>query len=170
MGKGSSSALLLHLAASVYAAAPALNDVLTATANLSSFQGILKTQYPELLTALEAYDANTNPITILGPSNAAFDKIPYYDVIGPAWASKNATQIENILNYQLIPGNHDSKSLNSSFQFLETQLQGGGIANVTGGQRIGAVLQPGAQPQVVFISGESSRSIVTQADIAFAGG
>ncbi|RMX75498.1 hypothetical protein D0869_11568, partial [Hortaea werneckii] len=42
--------------------------------------------------------------------------------------------------------------------------------SVTGGQRVGAVLQGGDPPQIVFTSGQSTRSVVSKQDIEFKGG
>jgi len=119
-----------------------------------------------VLKQLEAYDTS-NSITLIAPSNEAFDNTQYSTVVGPAFANNDTAAIEDILNYHMIPGNHSSASYNGSFQFLPTLLTN---CSVIGGQRVGAVLQGNQPPVIVYVSGQSSRSLVIQQDIAFVGG
>jgi len=144
---------------------PTLSDALTATADLSTLHDLLTSQYPDLLKKLEASDSKS-PITLCAPSNAAFDKIQNSDIVGPALANNDTATVENILNYHVIPGEHTSKTLTSSFQFLRTLLVDPSETGVSGGQRVAAVLQSGDPPEIVFVSGEGTRAVVSQQDIA----
>lgn len=156
---------LIHV--SIQSTPPSFTDVLSAQQNLSSFQGLLTSQIPGLLKQIQA---STSPLTILAPSNSAFDKIPYYPVIGPAWAAQDFSAIQDIMSYHVLPGTHSTDTMNSTFEYYETWLTNATFANVTGGQRVGGVVQAGYMPQMVWTSGFSSRSIVTNEDIAFDGG
>jgi len=163
----------LVLSASTLArATPSLSDVLSTTANLSSLNALLTAQLPDLLKTLEGYDSNTNPVTLIAPSNDAFLRLPDTPMLGPAFSDNDTVQINNFMLYHVVPGLHPSTSLNKdgSFQFLDTMLTSNNWTNVTGGQRVGAVLQGDAPPIVVFTSGLSTRSVVTNQDIEFTGG
>ncbi|TKA67859.1 hypothetical protein B0A55_08410 [Friedmanniomyces simplex] len=153
-------------------AAPSLSDILSTTANLSSLNDLLTNQMPDLLKLLEGYDSNTNPVTLLAPSDDAFMRIPYTDVLGQAFSDNDTAQIKNFMLYHIVPGLHSSETLNKngSFQYLPTMLTSNNWTNVTGGQRVGAVLQGNDPPIVVFTSGLSTRSVVSQQDIEFKGG
>ena len=146
-----------------------LSSVLSGHQNLSSFNDLLTGTLPHLLSSLQAA-TQAQPITILAPDNAAFAKIPYYSVVGPAWAAGDVGAQSNIIKYHVIPGDITSVSLTSNFEYLPTWLTNTSLTNVTGGQRIGAVMQAGAVKEMLFTSGESSRSIVKVADIPFNGG
>ncbi|KAK1070304.1 hypothetical protein LTR74_004220 [Friedmanniomyces endolithicus] len=165
------TALLLS-ASTLARAIPSLSDVLSTTANLSSLNALLTAQLPDLLKTLEGYDSNTNPVTLIAPSNDAFLRLPDTPLLGPAFSDNDTVQINNFMLYHVVPGLHPSTSLNKdgSFQFLDTMLTSNNWTNVTGGQRVGAVLQGDAPPIVVFTSALSTRSVVTNQDIEFTGG
>ena len=146
-----------------------LTDVLSQNANLSSFQSLLTDQFPQLLQTLETFNAD-NQITVLAPSNHAFDSIVYSDVLKAAFASNASTDLDNLVSYHVLPGNWNSETLNSSFQFLPTMTSGSNISAVTGGQRVGAVLQGGEPREIVFTSAAGTRSVATTKDIPFVGG
>jgi uncharacterized surface protein with fasciclin (FAS1) repeats len=165
--------LMLFIFTSIFshsaAATISLSDLLSTHANLSSLNSLLTTQLPDLLTGLEGYNSS-NQITILAPSDQAFANVPNVDVIGPAWTNNDTAELRDVLLYHALPGAHTPQSLNSSFHFLPTLFQSSNQTNVTGGQRIGAVLQSGNPPEIVFVSGESTRSVATEQDVAFSGG
>lgn len=147
-----------------------LTDALAAHANLSSLSTLLKSKAPQLLTQLETY-TSAHPITLLAPSNSAFENVVNNPILGPTIASNNVAAIENVLRYHVLPAQQlTSSSLNGTFKFFPTMLTSNNLTNVTGGQRIGGVLQGGEPPEIVFVSGESSRSVVLVEDIMFAGG
>jgi len=149
------------------AASESLGDVLSSQKNLSSFNELLTT---DLLDELERYDAEDDPITILAPSNHAFDMLPNVQTIGQAISDNNTAELENIMRYHVLSGIHSSQTLNSSFSFETSLLTAKNFTSVTGGQRVGAVLQGGDPPQIVFTSGQSTRSVVSKQDIEFKGG
>lgn len=152
------------------AASDSLGDVLSSQKNLSSFNELLTTQLTDLLDELERYDAEDDPITILAPSNRAFDMLPNVQTIGQAISDNNTAELENVMRYHVLSGIHSSQTLNSSFSFETSLLTAKNFTSVTGGQRVGAVLQGGEPPQIVFTSGQSTRSVVSKEDIAFKGG
>ncbi|KAI7339160.1 hypothetical protein KC315_g1373 [Hortaea werneckii] len=145
--------LTLH-AVLANAASDSLGDVLSSQKNLSSFNELLTTQLTDLLDELERYDAEDDPITILAPSNHAFDMLPNVQTIGRAIGDNNTAELENIMRYHVLPGIHSSQTLNSSFSFETSLLTAKNFTSVTGGQRVGAVLQGGEPPQIVFTSGQ----------------
>lgn len=145
--------------------APSLETLLAEQANLTSFSDFLTTSLPDLLSLLEASE---QPITILAPSNAAFDKIPYYPVVGPAWGSGNLDAQRAIMMYHILPGDITTDVLLPTFQYFPTWLTNTTYANVTGGQAVGAVMQGGKL--LFFVSGESTRSPSTVRDLKFSGG
>lgn len=149
-------------------AAPSLKDLLAEQKNLTSFTNFLTNSLPDLLSELEAQEESRQPVTILAPSNAAFDKIPYYSVIGPAWGSGNLDAQREIMKYHILPGDITTDVLLPTFQYFPTWLTNSNFANVTNGQRVGAVMQGGKL--LFFVSGTSNRSPSTVTDLKFAGG
>ncbi|OCK80871.1 FAS1 domain-containing protein [Lepidopterella palustris CBS 459.81] len=155
------------LSSSLADSTPSFKDVLSSTANLSTFLNTLQNSYPDLLAQLNSLPSSS-PVTILAPNNDAFAKTVYYPVVGPAFSNGDEAAIQNILIYHVVNGSHSSKDLLPTFQYFPTWLSNATFANVTGGQRVGGVLQNGKE--VIFTSGQSTRSRALQADIAFAGG
>lgn len=149
---------------------PALEKALAAQKNLSSLHSLLTEQMPDLMDELDQYSFDENPITILAPSNAAFDMLPNVQTIGQAIADNKTPELENIFRYHVLEGLHWSQNLNSSFNFYPSLLTRKSFTNVTGGQRVGAVLQSGEPPEIVFTSGLSTRSVASKQDITFKGG
>ena len=135
---------------------------------MTSFSDFLTNTLPELLTLLEAQEESGQPITILAPSNAAFDKIPYYPLIGPAWGSGHLDAQRAIMNYHILPGDIPTDALLPTFQYFPTWLTNSTFANVTDGQKVGAVMQGGKL--LFFVSGESNLSPSTIKDLKFTGG
>ena len=149
-------------------AAPSFKDLLAKQENLTTFSDFLKETLPDVLSKINAQEKSGEPITILAPSNAAFDKIPYYSVIGPAWAASDVDAQREIIKYHILPGDITTKVLLPTFQFFPSWLTNTKFANVTNGQRVGAVMQGGKL--LFFVSGESNRSPSTVRDLKFAGG
>lgn len=146
---------------------PSFSDVLSSHENLTTFKNTLQSDYPDLLSRLNA-QTSSSPITILAPSNNAFAKTTYYPVLGPAFNNHDLVAIQNILNYHVLNGSHTSKDLITQFQYFPTWLNNATFSNVTLGQRVGGVMQGGTD--MIWTSGESARSTVSEADIPFAGG
>lgn len=157
-----------------------LNDVLDAHANLSSFKSLLQDQLPQLSQALGSFDAETNPVTILAPSNHAFDGLTYIPELSGPFANNDTAYMSQVIAYHSLMGSWTTKTLNTTFKFLPsmtngTSSNGTAFSAVTGGQRVGAVLQPGGNTssyeyEIVFTSGAGTRSVVDVQDIAFSGG
>ncbi|KAK3673318.1 hypothetical protein LTR78_006863 [Recurvomyces mirabilis] len=164
------SALLALAAPLLVSAAPSLTDVLANHPNLTQLNQLLTTNMPDFLKNLQ----NTpEPFTFIAPNDHAFIRVPYTDVLGQAFNNKDYEgDITNILNYHVLPGAHPTSSMNKngSFQFLSTSLGNQNWSAVTGGQKIGAVLQGNNPPQLVFTSGLSTRSSVVDQDVEFDGG
>ncbi len=159
---------LLFAENSLQASVPSFSDVLASSKNnLSSFSDVLKKQYPDLLTRISSQSSDT-PITVLAPSNAAFAKTIYYPIIGPAFSDNDIGTIRAILDYHVVEGNHTSSDLLPTFQYLPTWLSNSSYTNVTGGQRVGGVMQSGKD--MFWVSGQSNRSPGIITDIAFSGG
>lgn len=152
---------------SVQADLPTFQQVLNTNGNLTSFNSSLVKFYPELTTFI-GKQTSDSPITVLAPSNAAFDKTVYYPIIGPAFSNNDRETIRALFDIHVVLGNHPSSSLLPTFQYFPTHLTNASYANVTGGQRVGAVMQSGKE--MFWTSGQSNRSPVIQQDIAFEGG
>ncbi|OCL10205.1 FAS1 domain-containing protein, partial [Glonium stellatum] len=146
---------------------PSFSDVLSSHKNLTTFKNTLQSAYPDLLSRLDALTLSS-PVTVLAPSNNAFAKTTYYPVLGPAFDNYDLVAIQNILNYHVLNGSHASKDLITQFQFFPTWLNNATFSNVTNGQRVGGVMQ--GSTDMIWLSGESTRSSVSEADIPFAGG
>ncbi|KAK4500197.1 hypothetical protein PRZ48_008383 [Zasmidium cellare] len=153
-----------------------LTDVLAKHANLSSYQSLLETQFPALLHALETFDATDNPITLLVPNNDAFDSLVNTPLLSGPFANNDTAYISKVIAYHSIMGEWTSNTLNTSFQWLPTMTSGTNFSLVEGGQRVGGVLQPGDrntsfyQWEIIWVSGESTRSVVAVQDVPFKGG
>ena len=142
-------------------------DILSSQKNLTSFNETLTKYYPELLTYI-GQQTLANPITVLAPSNAALAKTIYYSIVGPAFANKDVPTIKAILSYHVVPGDITTKSLLPTFQYFPTMLTNSSYSNVTGGQRVGGVMQQGTE--MIWTSGTSTRSPAVTTDISFQGG
>ena len=119
------------------------------------------TEYTTLLTSYRDIYANLSfqqGVTILCPSNDAFQKIPY-STLGPAFTANDSGVIRSVLQYHVLPGLHPSGSFNGSFVFNPSWLENSTYTNVTGGQVVGGVQQAGNVN--VFTSGLGSRSTLT---------
>jgi transforming growth factor-beta-induced protein len=162
---------LLACGTVVRAQAPSLIDALNAYGNATNITNLLQNEYPDFLKLLDSA-TDADPITFLAPSDIAFGRIPYTDILGQAFQDNNTVEINDILTYHVLPGELTSQSINGSFSFPPTLLTSKNWTTVTGGQRIGAVLQGNNPPLVVFVSGEGTRSVVNEKgqDIKFAGG
>ncbi|KAI5358484.1 putative FAS1 domain-containing protein [Septoria linicola] len=157
-------------------ATSSLSEVLAAYANLSSFDTLMREQLPELLKVLdEDHDAEYNPITVLAPSNRALDRIQYNPALNKIWAENDTVAMSRVIGYHILGGKWTSETLDTSFSFLPSMTVGTNFSGVTGGQRVGAVLQngdpeKGFKSEIVFLSGAAERSVVSIQDIPFAGG
>lgn len=103
----------------------------------------------------------TNTPQILAPNNDAFDKIPYTQ-LNSAFENNDQDTIVNVLSYHILQGQKMAAQLIPGTPvFLPTLLNDAEWSNVTGGQVVQNVKQAG--DVVVFVSGQGSRSTLTQA-------
>ncbi|KAE8450265.1 hypothetical protein EG329_006693 [Mollisiaceae sp. DMI_Dod_QoI] len=140
-----------------------LGSLLAGQKNLTTFYSLIQ-KYPEILLQLPSYSG----VTILAPNNDAFNKIPYTQ-LNAAFANNDQDTITNVLEYHILQGTKVAAQLVPGTPvFLPTLLTSPEWTNVTGGQRVENVKQAG--DVVVFVSGQGSRSTLTQADLMFTGG
>lgn len=140
-----------------------LGTLLSGQKNLTTFYGLIQ-KYPQILLQLPSYQG----VTILAPNNDAFDKIPYSS-LNDAFKNNNEDVITNVLEYHILQGTRLAAQLTPGTPvFIPTLLSSKEYTNVTGGQRVENVEQAGNV--VVFVSGQGSRSTLTQADLSFNGG
>ncbi|KAM0323683.1 hypothetical protein ACHAQA_008618 [Verticillium albo-atrum] len=140
-----------------------LGAVLSSQKNLSTFYGLLK-DYPEVLLKLPSQDG----VTIVAPSNAAFENIPGTPLNG-IWDPKNASIAVPILEYHLLKGTVATNALvPGPSVFSPSLLTSSAWTNVSTGQNVVLARQPG--DVVVFTSAEGARTTRTRGDIPFAGG
>lgn len=130
-----------------------LTQLLNSQTNLSQFASLLES-YGDIYANLSFQQ----DVTILAPSNDAFNKIPYSS-LGSAFMNNDSSTIRAILQYHVLPGIHPTGSFNGSFSFLPTWLLNQTFTNVTGGQVVAGVQQAGNVN--VFVTGQGSRSTVT---------
>ncbi|KAF1981175.1 Fasciclin-domain-containing protein [Aulographum hederae CBS 113979] len=164
-------ALCLSLLGSARGAdALSFDDALAKHENTTTLRDQLRDVFPDLHRRLRAA-SSSNPVTFLAPSNDAFAKTVYYPVVGPAFSNNDEASLEMqsaIMTYHVVLGKHTSDTLLPTFQYFPTWLNNATYSNVTGGQRIGGVMQ--REEEMIWTSGIANRSPVTVADIEFEGG
>jgi len=154
---------ILAFTASTFAAkTPDLTKLLDGNKNLTSISTLIQ-KYGDIYATLSF----ENNITILAPSDDAFNKLPYSS-LGTAFETNDTGIIRSILQYHVLNGTYASASFNSSFQFIPTHLTNSTYSNVTGGAVVSLVKQAG--DVIIAVSGEGSRSTVTTNDLQFTGG
>ncbi|KAI9723362.1 MAG: hypothetical protein M1812_001246 [Candelaria pacifica] len=141
---------------------PSLTKLLSDNKNLTKFNSLIQ-EYGDIYATLSF----SRDITILAPSNDAFDKIPYSS-LASAFSDNKTDIIRSVLDLHVLNGTHSSGSLNSTAQFLATWLDDPRYSNVTGGQTIQIVKQSGND--IVTVSGLGSRSSLSTTDLQFSGG
>lgn len=146
---------------------PSLEDVLTSTKNLTSFRDLLTTRFSDLVANLSGQQESQQYVTLLAPSDDAFQRVPSSS-IGPAFADNDTEAIQSILNYHIIPGDHQLSTVNQSFAFFPTRLDDTVYTNVSDGQRLGLVKQ--GDSELIITSGVGTRSGAEETDIYFRGG
>ncbi|KAI9675308.1 MAG: hypothetical protein M1817_001211 [Caeruleum heppii] len=144
------------------ASAQDLTSVIAENENLTRFSELIS-QYADVTSPFAAL----NRISVIAPSNAAFDKLQF-SALGPAFANNDTDIIRSVIEYHIINGTLQTSTLTSSPTFLSTYLTNDTYSNVTGGSAIGAVKQAGNV--IVLLSGLGSRSTLTNPDIPFEGG
>ncbi|KAL0937123.1 beta-ig-h3 fasciclin [Colletotrichum truncatum] len=140
-----------------------LGSVLQSQNNLSIYYNLVK-QYPEVLLRLPSYEG----VTIVAPSDAAFENIPGTQLNGK-WNESDASIAVPILEYHILQGTVSTGSLEVGPSVLRSSLlQNSAWTNVTGGQNVLVNKQPGNV--TVFTSAEGIRTTQVKGDIKFAGG
>ncbi len=132
---------------------PSLTKLLADNKNLTKFNSLIQ-EYGDIYATLSF----SRDITILAPSNDAFDKIPYSS-LGSVFADNQTDIIRSVLDLHVLNGTHPSESLNSTAKFFSTWLNDPKNSNVTGGQTIQMVKQ--SEKDIVAVSGLGSRSSVS---------
>lgn len=108
---------------------------------------------PQLLSML----SNATNITILAPSNMAFSKMSNSSM---GAMINNTGMVQALLTYHVLNGTHNSTSIGNMTSFIPTMLNNPMYSNVTGGQRVEALM---TGKNVTFFSGLQANSSVTQA-------
>ncbi|MCJ1341642.1 hypothetical protein MMC09_006938 [Bachmanniomyces sp. S44760] len=153
---------LAALAATATAQTMNLTAALTSNPQLSNLTTYVSL-FPDLLTQL----GSASNITILAPSNDAFAKFLNSSTGGGDIKSNDTSAIQAILTYHVLNGTYPASSIKSMPAFVPTMLTMPAYANVTGGQRVEALLDG---MNVTFFSGLLQNSTVTTADLNFTGG
>ncbi|KAF2748198.1 beta-Ig-H3/fasciclin [Sporormia fimetaria CBS 119925] len=154
-------AILLALASFVAAQdTPSLTDLLSSQSDLSTLTELVSAN-PELLAAL----GSAQDITILAPSNAAFEEFLASEE-GQAAAGDRAA-VDALLQYHVLNGTFRSDAITETAAFVPTLLTNPAYTNVTGGQVVSAAKNG---ENVVIVSGAGAESTVSTADVAFTGG
>jgi uncharacterized surface protein with fasciclin (FAS1) repeats len=129
---------------------PDLAAALDSTDELSTLQGVIPASVLEQLSGL------TN-ITILAPSNSAFEQIDNETLSG---LTGNEGLLTALLQYHVLNGTYMSDMITNSSTFVPTALMNNLFTNVTGGQVVEATTRG---DNVTFFSGLLSNSSVTTA-------
>ena len=145
---------LAALAATASAQSMNLTAALMSNPDLSNLTAYLSSYQPLLSTL-----SNTTNVTILAPSNMAFSKL-MNSSMGATIKANDTNTIQSLLMYHVLNGTHNSSSFGNTTMFLPTMLNNPMFSNVTGGQRVEALM---AGKNVTFFSGLQANSSVTQA-------
>lgn len=129
-----------------------LNAALSSSPDLSSLAAAVA-----LVPGLAETLAGLSNITILAPSNAAFQEAMSS---APAGALNNTGLIQAILEYHVLNGTYYAANVTETPAFIPTALMNTSYTNVTDGQVVEAV---STGDNVVFRSGLFTNSTVTQA-------
>lgn len=140
---------------------PTLTQALNSSSDLSSLSGILS--LPGLGQLVESL-GNANNVTILAPSNAAFEAIGNETLTA---LSSNEGLLTALLQYHVLNGTFLSSAITNQSTFVPTLLNNPLFTNVTGGQVVNAKT---TGDNVTFFSGLLANSSVSQADVNFTGG
>lgn len=133
---------------------PSLAEALNSSTELTSLSGVLG--LPNLAQLVQSLNSAQN-ITILAPSNEAFDNIGN-ETLGALTANEGL--LTALLQYHILNGTVLSSAITNQSQFVPTLLTNELFTNVTGGQVVEAVASGG---NVTFFSGLLANSSVAQA-------
>lgn len=139
------------------AASQSLTSLLSGNSDLSSLTGLLQSR-PELLATL----SSATNITVLAPNNAAISAL----LNSSAALANNSAAVDALLQYHVLNGIIPSTAITNQTAFVPSLLTNSAYANVTGGQRVGAVRRNNT---VSIVSGLLNNSTVVTADSNFTG-
>lgn len=157
---------LLPLVATAVAQAPSITDLLSQTESLSTLTSVLL-QFPALVEAIANFEGN---LTILAPSNEAFEALLAQDTAGATAVKGNDTEtIQKILQYHVLNGTFFSTA------FMEGETAAGPsllvndemYANLNGNNQVVLARNNGG---VTLNTGYGAVSTVSTADVEFDGG
>jgi uncharacterized surface protein with fasciclin (FAS1) repeats len=139
------------LALGVFAQNMNLTQLLGSQDSLSSLVGLLG-QYPDIASSL----ASAKNVTLFAPNNAAIQALTRSGLL----TSASDSDIQNILDYHVVPELVYSSAIGETPVFAPTLLKNSSYTNVTGGQVVEAQLSGG---NVVLTSGLKMSSTVVKA-------
>jgi uncharacterized surface protein with fasciclin (FAS1) repeats len=128
-----------------------ITAAVTSSPDLSQLAGVLG-QQPELMTAL----ASASNITVLAPSNQAFDALMSSDM---ASALGDPAVVAALLQYHVLNGTYLAANFTETPAFIPTLLTDEMYANVTGGQVVEVI---GMGGKVAIYSGSLAKSTVSE--------
>lgn len=141
---------LSFAALATLASAQSLTSVLSATPQLSNLTTYV-TQFPDLLQFLE----KAKDITILAPTNAAFDQF----LKNATSIQQNPQLLEAVLTYHVLQARVPASSFKATPAFIPTLLTTRKLTNVTGGQVVEGVVKGG---KIEVVSGLRAVSTVVK--------
>ncbi|KAI8624738.1 FAS1 domain-containing protein [Xylariaceae sp. FL1651] len=141
--------------------APSLTDALgSQNSSLSTLNSLLQ-QNPQLLQSLN----NIQNVTILAPNNDALNAV--INNTDSATLLSTPGYLEALLTYHVLNGTYFASDISNTSVFIPTLLTNQSYTNVTGGQRVEAVLVDG---NVTFYSAGKQNITVETANVNFTGG
>ncbi|KAI9842228.1 MAG: hypothetical protein M1837_007373 [Sclerophora amabilis] len=152
---------LAALAASASAQTMNLTAALQGSPDLSNLTTYVSL-FPDLLDSL----SSAENITILAPSNDAFATL-LEGPMGESIMANDTDLIQAVLTYHVLNGTYASSAIMEEAAFIPTLLNDPMYSNVTGGQRVEAML---VGEDVYIFSGLGANSTVTMPDMNFTGG
>ncbi|KAG6006430.1 hypothetical protein E4U21_007048 [Claviceps maximensis] len=158
----SALAIALFAAAVCAEGSKDLGSVLAGNKDVSKFYDLIK-KFPDVLLQLPNYSG----VTIAVPSNKAIENIPY-TALNNVWDPEDKDKTVPLLQYHILKGTVAIGGLQEGPTYFETtMLTNPAYTNVTTGQ---GVLINKQGESAYFISGQGSRSTVTDSDLTFTGG
>lgn len=101
--------------------------------------------YVNASSSLTTLYSSIGDFTLLAPSNDAFNKL---NTIRNG-LELSPDELEGLLRYHILVGNHTTKSWSSRSQFVPTYLTDAKYTNVTGGQVVELVFDGQGNPQII---------------------
>ncbi|KFA80977.1 hypothetical protein S40288_00807 [Stachybotrys chartarum IBT 40288] len=140
-----------------------LATVLENNSNLTTFTDLIR-RYPDFLLRLPS----ANGVTIIAPSNAAFENIPY-TALNEVWDPEDEDTTLPLMLYHVLRGSLRTSELEVGPTYVRpTLLTDPTYTNVTSGQNIILNNQPG--DVIILTSGLGTRCTLVERDIEFEGG